>query len=164
MPRIGADVVIESTISTWRIRYGADEPSRDSAHKQIAWDKAAIDNVVGILFDNCRDERDKARLLAGRAPHSSDWLLALPISSCGLRLDDETIRVAVGLRLGADICEPHTCPCGSFVDSRGTHGMSCRSSAGRQSRMHAQINLVPGRSTLRSAAHGDIVVPSHRTD
>ena len=25
-------------------------------------------------------------------------------------------------------------------------------------------SLVPGRSTLRSAAHGDIVVPSHRTD
>ena len=24
--------------------------------------------------------------------------------------------------------------------------------------------LVPGRSALRSAAHGDIVVPSHRTD
>ena len=26
------------------------------------------------------------------------------------------------------------------------------------------ISLVPGRSALRSAAHGDIVVPSHRTD
>ena len=25
-------------------------------------------------------------------------------------------------------------------------------------------SLVPGRSALRSAAHGDIVVPSHRTD
>ena len=25
-------------------------------------------------------------------------------------------------------------------------------------------SLVPGQSALRSAAHGDIVVPSHRTD
>ena len=146
---IGTDDVIELTISTWRTRYGADEPSRDSAHKQSAWDKAAIDNAVGILFDNCRDERDKARLLAVRAPHSSDWLHALPISACGLRLDDKTIRVAVGLRLGADICEPHTCPCGSYVDSRGTHGMSCRSSAGRQSR-HAQINDLVWRSLSRA--------------
>ena len=28
----------------------------------------------------------------------------------------------------------------------------------------ASTSLVPGRSALRSAAHGDIVVPSHRTD
>ena len=64
------------------------------AHKQRAWDKAAIDNAVTILMANCRDGRDRARLLAVRAPHSSDWLHALPISACGLRLDDDTIRIS----------------------------------------------------------------------
>ena len=98
---------------------------------------------------NCRDGRDRARLLAVRAPHSSDWLHAPPISAGGLRLDDDTIRIAAELRLGADICEPHTCPCGTFVDSRGTHGLSCRSSAGRQSR-HAQINDLVWRSLSRA--------------
>ena len=29
---------------------------------------------------------------------------------------------------------------------------------------YTSTSLVPGRSALRSAAHGDIVVPSHRTD
>ena len=29
-----------------------------------------------------------------------DWLFALPVYSCGLRMCDQTIRVAVGLRLG----------------------------------------------------------------
>src|SRR6218665_3990827 len=32
---------------------------------------------------------------------------ALPITACGLRLDDEDVRIAVRLRLGAAICEPH---------------------------------------------------------
>ena len=146
---IGADTDVEHTLSIWQTRYHADTPNPDMAHKQRAWDKAAIDDAVAILMANCRDGRDRARLLAVRAPHSSDWLHALPISACGLRLDDDTIRIAVGLRLGADICEPHTCPCGTFVDSRGTHGLSCRSSAGRQSR-HAQINDLVWRSLSRA--------------
>ena len=82
---------------------------------------------------------DKARLLASKAPHSSDWLYALPITTCGLRLSDEAIRVAVGLRLGLNICEPHPCPCGAMVTSRRTNGLSCKRSSGRSTR-HQQIN------------------------
>jgi len=82
---------------------------------------------------------DKARLLAVCSQHSGDWLHALPISSCGLRLDDEAIHVAVGLRLGLDICEAHQCTCGATVDVRGTHGPSCRQSAARTTR-HQQLN------------------------
>ena len=43
-----------------------------------------------------------ASFLAATARHSGDWLFALPIASCGLKLDDEAVRVAVGLRLGLD--------------------------------------------------------------
>jgi hypothetical protein len=76
------------------------------------------------------------------APHSGDWLHALPISSCGLRLDDEAVRVAVGLRLGAKLCEPHKCPCGTEVDPEGTHGLACRRSSGRTPRHHTINDLV----------------------
>jgi len=42
----------------------------------------------------------KAQFLAASAPLSGYWLLALPVASCGLKLDDEAVRVAVALRLG----------------------------------------------------------------
>ena len=50
-----------------------------------------------------------ARFLATTSPHSGDWLHSLPITACGLRLDDEAIRIAVGLRLGSNLCVPHVC-------------------------------------------------------
>jgi len=39
-----------------------------------------------------------ASFLAASSQRSGDWLFALPIASCGLRLDDEAVRVAVGLQ------------------------------------------------------------------
>ena len=52
---------------------------------------------------------EQARFLAATALHSGDWLLALPFASCGLQLDDEAVRVAVGMRLGLCLCVPHKC-------------------------------------------------------
>src|SRR5206468_3480622 len=62
--------------------------------------------------------------------------------NCGLRLDDETLRVAVGLRLGLNLCQPHPCPCGKLVDSRGTHGLACKLSSGRSARHHHINDLI----------------------
>jgi len=45
------------------------------------------------------NEHENASFLAASAPHSGDWLLALPITNCGNRLDDEADRTAVALRL-----------------------------------------------------------------
>ena len=95
------------------------------------------------------DQYNRARLLASRASHSGDWLHAWPITACGLRMDNEAVRVAVGLRLGANLCSPHSCPCGAFVDARGSHGLSCRRSAGRQTR-HAQLNDAIHRALVRA--------------
>ena len=52
----------------------------------------------------------KSRLFEVTYSYSSDWLHALPIGSCDLRLENEDIRVAVGLRLGAALCQAHQCP------------------------------------------------------
>ena len=77
---------------------------------------------------------------------SGAWLHALPISNLGLRLDDDSVRIAVGLRLGTPLCSPHQCQrCGQSVDSFGRHSLSCRKSEGRHSR-HAALNNVIFRS------------------
>ena len=61
------------------------------------------------------------------------------MTSVGTRLDNTSMRIAVALRLGSQICVPHKCVCGAAVDSSGTHGLSCRKSAGRIAR-HTAIN------------------------
>ena len=91
---------------------------------------------------NAEDSYTRARLLVTSAPHSGDWLLAIPISSCGLRLDDEAIRIAVGLRLGCKIGELHDCVCGELVDARGSHSLSCKHGSGRLARHHSINDLI----------------------
>ena len=56
------------------------------------------------------------------SPHLGDWLAAPPITSVGLRLSDEQLRISVAHRLGFKACEPHTCGCGKVVDAHGHQG------------------------------------------
>ena len=57
-------------------------------------------------------------------------------------MDGDTIRVAMGFRLGIPLCLPNDCQhCGTKVDSLGTHGLSCSRSQGRHYH-HASINAL----------------------
>ena len=85
------------------------------------------------------------RRVAASSTHTGDWLLALPIPSCGLRLDNEAVRIAVALRLGLNVCVPHTCRCGAQVDATGTHGLVCKRAAGRIAR-HQGFNDIIDRA------------------
>jgi len=66
----------------------------------------------------------------------------MPISSCGLRLDDEAVRIGVGLRLGLTLCVPHKCHCGALVDVQGLHCFVCKKAPGRPARHQALNYLV----------------------
>ena len=63
----------------------------------------------------------RASFSAASCQHSGDGLFALPIGHRLVRIeitvDDEAVRVAVGLRLRLDLCIPHQCQCGSPVDA-----------------------------------------------
>ena len=67
----------------------------------------------------------------------------------GLRMTNETIRVATGLKLGTKFCEVHEYPCGKTVECGGTHGLSCRRSAGRATR-HNAVNEIIWRRMRRA--------------
>ena len=71
--------------------------------KQKSWDKPVFDKICSILHASQPDEHNGTCLLVASAAHSSDWLQALPISFCGIHLDNEAVRVAVGLRLGTNL-------------------------------------------------------------
>lgn len=95
-----------------------------------------------MVLSTAQNQIGRARFIAVAAPHSGDFLHAIPCSSVGTRLDDTSLRIAVSLRLGATICAPHTCVCGQQVDCSGTHGLACRKSAGRHVRHNAVNDLI----------------------
>jgi hypothetical protein len=146
---VSDDPSILSTLASWQAGHNCPPPSGINAAIQSQWDRAIIACIRSKVWAANTDPHNKARLHAITAPHSGDWLFALPITSCGLRLDNESIRVAVGLRLGVNICEPHPCPCGTLVNALGTHGLSCKRSAGRIAR-HQQLNDLVWRGLTRA--------------
>ena len=147
------DCYIEPILKRWVELSGVAPPPDPISFRQRNWDNKCTSKVRTDLLTIAIDPVDRARLLASQCPHSADWLHALPMTSVGLRLDDETIRIAVGLRLGTKLCEPHTCTqCKAQVDSRGLHGLACRSSAGRNS-CHSSINDIIWRAMTRAGVH-----------
>ena len=104
---------------------------------------------VWTLLGNATSDIGEARLLAFKADDGSEWIYALPISACDIRISNEAVRIAIGLRLGLNLCEHHSCPCGGAVDAKGLHGLSCKRSAGR-SIGHQQINDLVWRALRRA--------------
>ena len=108
-----------------------------------------IAHVKDTLVANLPDATSQARLKAVMSVHSGDWLHALSITAAGLRMSDEEIEIAAGLRLGSMLCAPHTCACGAPVNALGHHGLSCQHSAGRQFR-HRLLNDIIWRALGRA--------------
>ena len=134
--------------SVWKAE-ARKEPPTSAA--QRTWDEPIILRRREALLDSTeKGSACRARILAASAQHAGAWLNALPISTLGLRLNDEQLRIAAGLRIGAELCAPHRCArCGTLVDQTGTHGLHCKRSAGRHAR-HAEVNDIICRS-LNSA-------------
>ena len=103
------DSAVNNVLDQWTIAHGmsgALPPTGLLSAKQHEWDKPTIAADIAKLYASLPDRLNQARLLAVSAPHSGDWLHALPISSCGLRLDDEAVRFAVDCVLAPNSVNP----------------------------------------------------------
>ena len=124
----------------WSKGHSLPPPKEEARLHQRSWDSIVVASVADILLQTAPNPTARARLLACSTRESGAWLEALPISPLGLRMKDQTVRIAIGLRLGTPLCSPHTClHCGAEVDTLSTHGLSCRTSQGRHYR-HAVLN------------------------
>ena len=96
-------------VESWRgASGGASLP--DDPRRQKAWNLPIVKkNWDNMLLE--ADQMSRVRLMATTQKESGAWLNALPVSSLGTLLDPESFRVAIALRVGADVCIPHSCCC-----------------------------------------------------
>ena len=105
---------LAEAVESWRGASG-DAPLADDPSRQKAWDLPIVErnweNLLRVADQVCR-----ARLLARAQRESGAWLDALPVSSLGTLLDSESFRVAIALRVGADVVFLiHVVPAGGWT-------------------------------------------------
>jgi hypothetical protein len=132
-------------VENWKHLSNTNVLPKNNLSDQKMWDDPINKFILEKLIISSIDHQEKSRLLAVSSKYSSFWIDALPCSNLGLKLDSDSIRIAVALRLGCDICEIHTCKCGKLVYKNARHGLSCGKGSSRITR-HNTINNILCRS------------------
>ncbi|XP_073944805.1 uncharacterized protein [Choristoneura fumiferana] len=138
---------VPEALAVWSLSGAGDRWPVDRA-RQRQWDDIACERIGGELVSGA-SVADVARLKAVVRPEAGAWLHALPSPQLGTLLDNDSLRIAVALRLGCKVCERHRCVCGVMVEEDGHHGLSCQRCAGRFSRHHC-INGLIGRAMVQA--------------
>lgn len=132
-----------------------DEEITNFPNIQKNWDIPIIKAKINSISSS--SSINQARVLAITQHESGAWLKALPSPKLGTLLDKESLRVAIGLRIGVKICKPYTCVCGYPVNEYGLHGLSCSKNKGKYS-LHAVLNDILKRS-LTTVGHPPVLEP-----
>ena len=160
LPPSHASIITEErdrSMADWLVMAGNKEPPDvESRSQQKVWDSPLAEGLRDSLLATA-NQFDRARLLSAATTESGAWLQALPAASLGTLLDNSTVRIAIALRVGADVCSEHLCKCGALADSKGYHSLTCRFSAGRHPR-HTALNDIVKRA-LQSAGVPALLEP-----
>ena len=154
-PSVSAEV--EKAIQEWcKKAVGKEVPKDEVSSQQKPWDSPLAECKRDRLLINC-NQFGRARILGAATSESGAWLRALPSSSLGTHLDNHAVRVAVALRVGADVSIRYRCRCGVMADGKGYHALTCRFCAGRLPRHTALNDII--RRALKSAGVPAILEP-----
>lgn len=140
----------------WCQKFG-ELPEEGFRNIQHAWESSEIEQKINVLSGSLEKQSEKARFKANSAPESGAWLHALPSPQLGTFLTNDEFRVALSLRLGSPIVQPHICVCGDRVNRYAHHGLSCAKASGTNPR-HAAVNKIIQRA-LKSAGIPAILEP-----
>ena len=111
------DPLLMEAKKLWYKGHNQPSPVSPASLHQKSWDLPRVKAREENLLSQAPDAKSRARLLAASTPESGAWLNVLPLSSARLRMCDNTIHVAIGLRLGTPLCQPHMCvQCGVEVN------------------------------------------------
>ncbi len=157
LPRAFTPEKHTEAISLWSSMADTNiETSITEPEKQKQWTEAVSKRSLELLRERS-DDTTRARLSAHEGKAAGAWLNAYPSQALGTKLTNEQTRIALGLRLGQKIVEPHQCQCGAQVASDGRHGLACRKSVGRHPR-HTILNDIVKRA-LATAGYPSILEP-----
>ena len=109
-----------------------------AAHKLKTWEEPYLKDSLESLLNSAIDNNSRMRILSAARKESGAWITSLPSSSLGPRIEDEVVRIALGLRLEILLCHQNCSHCGVRLDPLGRHGLSCY----KNDIWHAKINSV----------------------
>lgn len=135
---------VDVGLTEWASRHPNQNVVKLNIQKE--WDEIQCKALVADIMANSSGAH-LARIKAVTTPEAVAWLHALPSPQLGTYLDNDSLRIAVALRLGCDVCVPHKCICGVMVEADGHHALSCTRCAGRLPR-HSALNDIIRRALV----------------
>ena len=130
------DVSFTKALQKWLSLTNEQESPLDGTRKN--WTQPVFVKTARELISRLDDKRSKV-FNTHQGKFGCQWRNIVPCKNLGLKLDDQQLRISIGLRLGASICVAHTLHCGKRVKRDGLHGLSSTKSAGHFLR-HATLN------------------------
>ena len=148
---------VYKALEKWLSLTNEQESPRNGTQK--IWTQPVFVKTAQNLISRMDDKRSSV-FNAHQGKFGYQWLNVVPFKNLGLNLDDQQLRISIGLLLGIKICVAHTCHCGRRVERAFFYGLYCTKSAGRFSR-HATLNSLI-KHTLGSLDLASMLEPRRR--